>query len=284
MRCLIGFFGITRSLRHTAGAIRENLYEPLHQAGITTLRAGHFNLPDRITNPRSGEFEITPDRAESALLGLDLCWIEPQASDAIAAEFNVARGFPDLIGDQYRSLSNLCHQLRSLERLWSLLQLLGVADGDLVLLLRPDLLYLDRLDPAVHLAPLLEGRADLIVPGWQQWGGLNDRFAFCTARSARVYATRIRLFTDACRELRGMHAETFLRFIASCHRLRVGLIDLRAVRVRADGRIAANDAAMLAAFRTERAASRSAGSAPIDEPLWAGSPRLQTAERAVGAG
>jgi hypothetical protein len=247
MRCLIGFFGITRSLRHTAGAIHANVYAPLREAGITTMRAGHFNLPERINNPRSGESNIVIDRSESALLALDLCWVEPQTSNAIAAEYDVARGFPDSFGDQYRSLANLCHQLHSLERLWSLLQLLGPADDDLVLLLRPDLLYLDRLDPAMHLAKLRDGRVDLIVPGWQNWGGLNDRFAFCTARTARIYATRLRLFVDACRELRGMHAETFLHFVASCYRLRVGLTDLRAVRVRGDGRIAANDAPMMAA-------------------------------------
>jgi hypothetical protein len=244
MRCLIGFFGITRSLRHTAGAIQANIYDPLRQAGITMLRAGHFNLPERITNPRSGEFNIVPHRAESDILNLDLCWVEPQEASAIATEFNVARRFPDRFGDQYSSLANLCHQLRSLERLWSLLQLLGVAETDLVLLLRPDLLYRDRLDPAIDLAPLLEGRADLIVPGWQSWGGLNDRFAFCTVRSAQIYATRARLFIDACSELKGMHAETFLHFVATCHRLRVGFTDLRAIRVRADGRIAANDVSM----------------------------------------
>jgi hypothetical protein len=213
MRCLIGFFGITRSLRHTAGAIHANFYTPLREAGITTLRAGHFNLPATINNPRSGESNIVTDRSESALLALDLCWVEPQTSNAIIAEYDVARGFPVAFGDQYRSLANLCHQLHSLERLWSLLQLLGPAEDDLVLLLRPDLLYLDRLDPDAHLAPLREGRDDLIVPGWQDWGGLNDRFAFCTARTARIYATRVRLFVDACRELRGMHAETFLHFV-----------------------------------------------------------------------
>lgn len=177
-RCFIGFFGITRSLRHTAGAVHTNFYEPLRQVGITTLRAGHFNLPETIDNPRSGERNVATDRAESVLLDLDLCWIEPQARASIAVELDVARDFPDTIGDQYRSMENLCHQLRSLDRLWSLLRLLGVNENDLVLLLRPDLLYLDPLDPAVHLGPLLDGRAELIVPVWQGWGGLNDRFAF----------------------------------------------------------------------------------------------------------
>lgn len=247
MRCLIGFFGLARSLHHTAGAIEARLYEPLRQAGITTMRAGHFNLPDMINNPRSGEYDVVPGKADGRMLDLDLCWIEPQVPDAIAAEYNAARKFPDRFGDQYRSLANMCHQLRSLERLWSLLQLLGAAEAELVLLLRPDLLYLDSLEFARDLQPLLDGRVDLIVPGWQSWGGLNDRFAFCSARTARIYATRIRLFIESCHELQGMHAETFLKFVAECHGLRIGLTGLRAVRVRANGQIAGNDAAMMVA-------------------------------------
>jgi hypothetical protein len=245
MRCFIGFFGLTRSLPHTAGAIRSGFYEPLRDDGIVTLRAGHFNLPQTIDNPRSGEFDILPDRAESALLELDLCWVEPQVHAAIAAEFALARGFVDAFGDQYRSLANLCHQLRSLERLWSLLELLGAGEEDLVLLLRPDLLYLDMFDPVLHLAPLLDGRADLIVPGWQSWGGYNDRFAFCTGRTAKLYATRIRLFSEACLAMRGMHAESFLRFAIQRYGLRVVATDLRAVRVRANGLIAENDIPMI---------------------------------------
>jgi hypothetical protein len=245
MRCFVGFFGLTRSLPHTAGAIRTGFYEPLRQAGINSLRAGHFNLPATITNPRSGESGIIPDRAESALLDLDICWVEPQVHATIGAEYEAAHTFPDTFGDQYRSLDNLCHQLHSLERLWTMLELIGVAEKDLVLLLRPDLLYLDTLNPTIDLAPLIGGSADLIVPSWQSWGGLNDRFAFCNGRAARIYATRIRLFADACLAMGGMHAESFLRFTAHRHGLRIALTDLRAIRVRADGRIAGNDISMI---------------------------------------
>jgi hypothetical protein len=245
MRCLIGFFGITRSLQHTAEAIRTGFYEPLENAGILSLRAGHFNLPETINNPRSGEFGIATDRSENGLLDLDVCWIEQQEYRLIATQFELARRFPDAFGDQYRSLANLCYQLHSLERLWSVLELLGVDERDLVLLLRPDLLYLDRLDPVADLQPLLTGSAELIVPAWQSWGGLNDRFAFCTGRAARIYATRISLFADACLKMGTMHGESFLRFVAERHGLKVGKTDLRAVRVRANSRIAANDMSMI---------------------------------------
>ncbi len=255
MRCLIGFFGLTRSLRHTAGAIQAGFYDPLRRAGIATPRAGHFNLPAIIDNPRSRERALPPDRADGALLQLDLCWVEPQQDETIADEMAAARRFPDMFGDGYRSVANLCHQLHSLARLWSLLALLDVADDDLVLLLRPDLLYLDVLDPATHLAPLVEGHADLIVPGWQSWGGVNDRFAFCTGRAARLYANRMRLFPRACEVMGTMHPETFLALVIRDNGLRVASTGFRAARLRADGQIAANDLPMTRDFMSSTLAS-----------------------------
>jgi len=248
MRCLIGFFGLTRSLRRTAESIRVGFYEPLREFGIPVIRVGHFNLPAKIDNPRSSEFDITPDRNESALLELDLCWVEPQDSRSVANELAAVRRFPDSFQDEYRSLENLCHQLHSLARLWSLLELQGVDDNDLILLLRPDLLYLDVLNPATQLQALADGSADLIVPGWQSWGGLNDRFAFCTGRAARIYATRIRSFQVSCQTMGGMHPEIFLKLVIKGHGLRVAHTLFRAVRLRANGQIAANDIPMTKEF------------------------------------
>jgi hypothetical protein len=245
MRCILGFFGTVRSLRYTAGSIRDSVVEPLRRAGIPVLRAGHFNLPDMIDNPRSGECGIVADRDETDLLDLDLRWIERQRHENIATTFEVGRAFPDAFGDGYRSLANLCQQLRSLERLWGLLRLIEPAPDDLVLLLRPDLFYLDKLDPVADLAALRDGRADCLVPDWQPWGGLNDRFAFCNRKAAEVYATRIRHFIDGCVALGGMHSEQFLQWVIRDHGLVVAPTGLRAVRVRANGQIAGNDATLL---------------------------------------
>ena len=246
MRIVLGFFGLTRSLRLTAHAIVTNILAPLQEAGWDVARVGHFNLPARITNPRSGERGIVPDRREASLLDLDLCWIERQDEAAIAAQFDLATAFPDAFGDSYASLRNLCHQLRSLDRLWSLVGLLDPAPDDLFAFLRPDLLYLDRLDVAATLLPLLRGECDLVVPSWQGWGGINDRFAFANARAAPVYATRWRRFADGCLAMGGMHAERFLDFAVRSADLRTRGTGLRAARMRANGGIAANDAPMVA--------------------------------------
>ncbi len=247
MRVVVGYFGLTRSLRFTAPAIRGNILAPLRQHGFDILQVGHFNLPERIDNPRSGEAGIVPDRGEAALLDLDLCWIEPQRDGAIAREYELASAFPDAFADGYASLRNLCHQLRSLDRLWSLITLAAPDPADLVIFLRPDLLYLDRLDPPTTLAPLLADACDLVVPSWQGWGGINDRFAFATAAAAGIYASRWRCLVDACLDMGFLHAEHFLRQVVERAGLRTVTTELRAVRVRADGRISGNDATMLAA-------------------------------------
>jgi hypothetical protein len=254
-RCFIGFFGLTRSLRQTVGSIRVGFLEPLANAGLETIRAGHFNLPKLIDNPRSEEFGIEPDRHEAALLDLELCWVQAQDDARIAQQIAIATRYPDGFGDRGRSLANLCHQLHSLACVWSLLDTLGVEPDDLVLLLRPDLLYLDTLDVEAHLRQLLDGRADLIVPGWQSWGGLNDRFAFCTGRGARVYASRIDEFESGCAAIGAMHSERFLALTAARHGLRVATTGFRAVRLRANGKIPQNDMSLLDAFvRTATAA------------------------------
>ncbi len=171
--------------------------------------------------------------------------MEPQRQEHIASAFAIASLFDDRFGDEYRSLANLCQQLYSLGRLWSLLQVLEPTDDDCFLLLRPDLFYADKLDPLADLAPLWEGRADLIVPEWQAWGGLNDRFAFCTRRGAEAYATRLRSLIDMCLEMGGVHSETMLAMVARREGLRVAHTGLRAMRVRANGLIAGNDLNMM---------------------------------------
>jgi hypothetical protein len=244
-RCLIGYFGLARLTAATAPAIETNFIAPLRDAGFDILRAGHFNCPPALENPRSGEFGTTPDADPAQALVLDAWEQEPQMDAAIADALAVVRRYPDAFGDGYRSLRNLCHQLRSLDRLWSLLAAFRPVPEDVVLLLRPDLLYLDRLDVEQDLGALRRGHADLVVPGWQSWGGLNDRFAFANPHAARIYATRYRLIEDGCIACGTLHAESFLAFTTALHGLRVARTALRAVRLRANGDIAGNDLRML---------------------------------------
>jgi hypothetical protein len=245
MRCLIGYFGLARLLAVTAPTIAAAFIDPLRQACIPILRAGHFNIPAALDNPRTGERGALTQADPADLLGLDVCEQEPQTDAMIAGTLSLVRRYPDAFGDGHRSARNLCHQLRSLDRLWSLLCQFQPQPDDVILLLRPDLVYLDALNPVRDLGVLISDHADLIVPGWQAWGGLNDRFAFMTSYAARRYATRFQMIKDGCAASGTLHAETFLAFTAAAHGLRVAHTSLRGLRLRANGDFARNDLIML---------------------------------------
>lgn len=250
MRLHLGFFGITRSLRFTVGSIRDRVVEPARQAGLRPLLSGHFHLPDAISNARTGEAGILPDPEEAALLGLDRCQVEPQRPNLVADRLSACRDYPDHFGDGYASVRNLCFQLRSLERLWTLMTP-QVGDADWILFLRPDLLYLDPLPLAGLIAAMDAGAYEMAVPRWHCWGGLNDRFALCNAYAAEAYATRGRHVAASAAETGGLHPESLLAYAARQAGLRVAPLDVRAVRIRADGSAAARDMAEFGLAGTE---------------------------------
>jgi hypothetical protein len=247
MRIFVGFFGITRSLRYTINDINTNMLAPLRAVADIRLY-GHFHLPAQIDNPRSGEHAEPTDATEAELLGLNICVMDQQDPTLIAETLAASKCYPDTWQDGYVSASNLCFQLRSLERLWAMMEPdidRSIRDEPgsppLVLFLRPDLRYLDPI-PIIDLARAMHAEnADLAVPGWHSWGGVNDRFALVTARAAPLYAMRMASLPAALAEYGGLHGESLL-----AHRIRqAGLhvipLPVRAVRVRANGRSEARD-------------------------------------------
>jgi hypothetical protein len=193
-----------------------------------------------ISNPRSGEFALPTDPAEADLLALDACRIDPQDPELIAGTLALARRYPDHYGDQYASARNLCFQLRSLAALWEMLAEV-VTEQDWVAFLRPDLLYIDPLDLVGVAGRMTAEGADIAVPAWQAWGGLNDRFALTNARGAEIYATRLRRIAEAIASVGALHAETLLAYAVATERLRVLRLPARAIRIRANGQPAPAD-------------------------------------------
>ncbi len=239
IKTFIGFFGITRSLRHTIDSIRANVLAPLRASGVPIRLYGHFHLPPSIDNPRSGEVNLPADPHDSALLALDACLVEPQDDSLIAENLAEAKRFPDILADDYRSARNLCFQLRSLARLWDMMETdvaaSAASDETWVAFLRPDLRYLDPFPWPALRAGIRDNAADLAVPPWHEWGGLNDRFAVAAPRAAAVYARRGVAPLIAMQARQGLHGESLLAHAVSAANLRVTPLSVRAVRVRAHG-------------------------------------------------
>jgi SAM-dependent methyltransferase len=242
-RCFVGFFGINRSLRWTFDSIRQSIFEPLDAFGCETVRAAHFNCPDVVHSPRSGEFNIPLDMSGIEQLGLQTCWPEPQLAENISRYLPIVLdtslgGDPD--GDG-AARKNVLHQLHSLRRLAQLIALAGESDYDVYCLLRADLMYVDPMPVAEIFDLIAVQGVDVVTASWHRWGGANDRFAFCSRRGAAVYLNRIDWLRHYCLSTSGFQSESLLRYAFDQSGLRSGFTGMRAKRVRATGAIRDED-------------------------------------------
>lgn len=235
-RCFVGFFGLNRSLRWTAPSIRRNILAPLRAAGFAPVLAAHFNQPAVINHPASNERAVKVRRDLRMSLPFDLQWIEPQ-QDANIAElvepvFAVPfRDYDDPTGGTRR---NILHQLHSLRRLRSMASLLPAQQFDTFLLLRPDIEYIDPID-IDGLKAVARGDVDMVSPSWHQYGGLNDRFAFCNRKAADAFMSRWDHVASHCQAHGYIHPETLLAEAIQKAGIRLRTTDQRALRVRATG-------------------------------------------------
>ena len=225
------YFGITRSLEHTIDSIRANVIAPAAALGEVRVFTHVFDQ-NRLDNPRSGELGAM--RVEEHKL-LDSDWLSVEQPDECLA----ARGFTELAhgGDFWhdggKSLRNLVHQLHSLD----VVTRAALAwQPDVVVYCRPDLRYLDSLEPWLKHS-VATPAPTVWVPNWQHWGGFNDRFAICSSAAAAAYGSRIDFALDYVKTTRRpLHGERLLAWVLKREGIAVKTMTARAVRVRIGGR------------------------------------------------
>lgn len=232
IKIAICFFGITRSLTHTIGSIDENILAPACELGEVRIFA-HFFRQATIDNLRSGE-EGPLKQNEHNLLASD--WLKLEDPNHCIREhgFEALKSFGDSWNDGFSSLRNLIHQLHSMK------QVTDVAldwSPDLVLFVRPDLIYHDNLGPEIAKAMKCKAPA-VTLPNWQNWhGGYNDRFAICRGKAAAgIYGGRVTELKEFCVKTDSpVHSERLLSFVLENAGIKPSLMSARASRVRANG-------------------------------------------------
>lgn len=256
-RVLIGFFGMTRSLDQVIASIESNVFGAFMRAGVAFDCVGHFNCPAFVHSPRSGEHMVPfrkPDLGRLRLLHADIeDQTERTAADAIACVMKIPQRYEEDTEGHMRR--NAVYQAYSLSRLDALIAArLDISSYDAVLLLRPDLRYVDPLPVAAiarrlkrkdgqgPLAAALEyvrrglrPSADILMPGWHKWNGVNDRFAVATPEAARVYMRRYDAVPAFVADSPCFQSELLLQYVIARAGLRVGYINARAERVRSSG-------------------------------------------------
>ena len=230
----IAFFGITRSLRHTMPSIARNIFEPARQLGDVTTYAHFFDVAN-VTNVRSGETSVA-DPEEYKLLNAD--WVQFSQPNSILndTDFDAIKQFGDHWGDDFASASNLIHQLYSLKTVATR----ALQDKpDIVIFCRPDLRYNDSFHAGLQTAITTRDPA-LILPYWQRHkGGLNDRFAICVGdKAVTAYGCRLDLALTFCQKMNvELHSERLVRYAIAKQGIPTRKLNVRANRVRADGRV-----------------------------------------------
>jgi hypothetical protein len=237
MKAAICFFGLTRNLKqHTLHSIENLLERPVASKDPGYRKFGHFNRIRTVSNPRTGEKNVSVDIDEYKLLNCE--WVRLSDADppGFAQRLEEIKRFGDAWGDGFVSLGNLLRQLYSLNEVTSLLMESGII-FDLVVYSRVDI----RFEREVVIPAVQPGR--IYTPYFGRNGGLNDRFALGDMATMVRYGQRYSLVNDYCRETgQPLHSEKFLKWCVKKHCLRDAVLTSTEFRrIRANGQIAPND-------------------------------------------
>ncbi|MBT2188501.1 hypothetical protein [Sphingobium nicotianae] len=236
-RCFVIMHGLPRSLLWTERNIIRHVLEPFRAVcGPLTLVA-HFNHPDVIDNPRSGERKVATMLPDMSRLAPEILMIERQHAANVEGKYQILKDHDLRSGDPSPNTHmNLLQGYYSLRRAWTLATQAGLKQGDIVLLLRPDLDYIDPWPAADLVAMIREQGRDLVCPDWHSFGGLNDRMAVASYEGARVFASRWDMVEEIAKADTPRSSEEILAYCIERAGLAVGTFSSRGPRVRADGR------------------------------------------------
>lgn len=236
MRVSVALFGLNRSLPWTYKSIDRYLIQALKQAGATVKVFAHFNSPQNLNNPRSGERSGTFKNASLEKLQIDEMLVEPQ-KDEDTQDIWLRFKCHDLQGNDTTGAThrNLINQYKSQLKVLELIKATEGENVDAILFARPDLEYLDPLPAREALQLIHAGTFDILTPTWHRWGGLNDRIALCSPRAATAYASRLSLLEEVVQLNQPMNAERILQYAMQKNSLNNGDLMVRGARVRYTG-------------------------------------------------
>ena len=229
----ICFFGITRDLEKTFPSIEKNIIHPAMKYAEVKVFCHFYDLKE-IDNVRSQEKQKLVNNNWHLFKANKLVSEEPNLIFKNYSLDNI-RKFGDDFNDDYKSIKNLIHQLFSLKKVYEISK---SNDSDLTIFVRPDLYYWDSFEKYIY--DLINSKKDYIaIPNWQLHKGLNDRFAICTSDYASyIYSNRLEEINNCLLYTkRSLNSEFLLLYSVSKSKAKALLLDIKASRVRVNGKI-----------------------------------------------
>ena len=243
-RGAVCFYGINRSLKHTASSIQMNLLDPISLAGYDLDLFYHTYNLSVIDNPRSKEVRQKLDPSGFNILG---SYVDSDitSQEDFMAMFDLRDWImhdKDNWNDDFKSLKNLACQLNSIDSCCNLIDS-SRQRYNFVMFARPDLLYLNSVNMSQIEAYLSSNERVWVLPEFQDLDTFwNDRFVVASHDDIQPWCHRMRYAKDFMREKnQTVHSEMLVKYVGETEGIQKRAIDLKVVRVRADGMINSDD-------------------------------------------
>ena len=231
MRIALGFWGITRSLKHTIQSIKQHIIKPMQQQNIEIIIYMHtYNVKSTYNNIRTNELHIQLDNDEYKLLNPHYIQIDDQ--DEIKKQINIEqyRTHPDPWNTEYNSVDNFICAMYSKQQLINMISA-SKKEFDYVIFLRPDVKYKNPINTA--LFSHVRGNT-ICVPNFALYYGFNDRFAITNMITYKIYGS---IFNDLLEYSKhcSLHSEQCQSLILQRTLMRLVYIPVFFNRVRFNG-------------------------------------------------
>ena len=233
LRVAILLYGVKRSSRLTEFSIKGKILDKLTEANVSYVIFHHrITVSDIIAPSVQETLPVTESGVQDVLIQENFGY------------FSSILNHGDAWGRGNRTILNMLVALTSLKRA-AILSQKHAAAFDGLIVLRPDLLYLDELDVNL-LKHAIHRRFSIVVPSWMWYDGCNDRFSYGEYGSMLKIAKLIDFALKDCKRTgKPFHSETFMDWNIKKNKLHVFSTHQRAIRVREDGAVAAIDHALL---------------------------------------
>ena len=229
MRIAILIYGLNRGISTSFPSIQEKILSVLTKNNIEyDIYVHTYKLQGTYSNVRNNEkgIHIDPNEMQTFVNPIEMV-IDDQGEIDRLHDIKTFNKHGDPWCNGYVSLWNLIRALYSLKCVWKLIQT-KTYDG--VIVVRPDVLFLNELN--IH--DLLDAihNDEIYVPSFSDCNGYNDRFALGSQKSMATYCTRYNHMKEYATK-KQLHSETFLKHVIK----KAKKTSIRFNRIRANGTI-----------------------------------------------
>lgn len=231
MKIGIIFFGLPRCTEITLPSIQQFIIEPLaeHELFIESC----FALQDEISSTHSKEQSVLDASNYDFFKQFPHQFVLPENLLETDLHQTILQ-FGDRWHDNGLSLKHLMMQLNCIQRAYLKCK---QQNCDFYIFIRPDLLIHEFIPMSLFFKQHAFQRS-VLVPCWQWYRGVNDRFAVVSKSAADTYGLRYSKIVDYCKYLnRPLHSETFLLYQLVHNDICIKTCTSKMSRVRVNGAI-----------------------------------------------